>query len=257
MAAGAASAQTYGFATLPPGSLNHTTASAISKVMKEKGGMNMLVQPTAGDNVIIPMVGRGEVEIGITNIMEAQDGFDRGPEGLAHHHRRPCAAHAVLRAQGLRHAHDRRPQGQARDDGLFRHAQHRQSRPAPCWRPPASPRPTSRPMLVPNVVRSADDFMAGNCRHVLLRLRRPEGARGRRHRRRPARPRDGREGHARRAQDHAVGLCHPGRAGPDLHRRREADEGLRLRQRADHIGQGEGRSRSTRFSRRWRRTRTI
>ena len=31
-------AQTYGFATLPAGSLNHTTASAVSKVMKEKAG---------------------------------------------------------------------------------------------------------------------------------------------------------------------------------------------------------------------------
>src|ERR1700759_3315008 len=73
LSATAASAQTYGFATLPPGTLNHTTAAAISKVLKEKGGMNILVQPTAGDQGINPMVGRGEVEIGITNIMEAQD----------------------------------------------------------------------------------------------------------------------------------------------------------------------------------------
>ena len=50
------SAQTYGFATLQPGTLNHTTASAIAKVLKEKAGLNMLVQPTAGDTVIIPMV---------------------------------------------------------------------------------------------------------------------------------------------------------------------------------------------------------
>ena len=41
--AGSAGAQAVGFATLPPGSLNHTTASAVAKVMKEKGGMNMLV----------------------------------------------------------------------------------------------------------------------------------------------------------------------------------------------------------------------
>src|ERR1700686_2117130 len=56
-AADTASAQTYGFVTLPPGSLNHTTASAVSKVLKEKGGLNVLVQPAAGDSVIIPMVG--------------------------------------------------------------------------------------------------------------------------------------------------------------------------------------------------------
>ena len=156
------SAQTYGFATLPPGTLNHTTASAISKVMKEKGGVNMLVQPTAGDNVINPMVGRGEVEIGITNIMEAQDALDGGLEGHAHHHRRPCAAHAVLRAQGLRHVQDRRPQGQARDDGLFRHAQHRQATARAMLATAGLTEADVKPVLVPNVVRSADDFMAGN-----------------------------------------------------------------------------------------------
>ena len=59
----AALAQTYGFATLPPGTLNHTTASAIAKVLKEKGGLNVLVQPTAGDAAILPMVNRNEVEI--------------------------------------------------------------------------------------------------------------------------------------------------------------------------------------------------
>jgi len=62
-AATAASAQTYGFATLQPGTLNHTTASAIAKVLKEKAGLNVLVQPTAGDNVIVPMVGRGEADV--------------------------------------------------------------------------------------------------------------------------------------------------------------------------------------------------
>ena len=70
LSAHTADAQTYGFATLPPGTLNHTTASAVAKVMKEKAGMNMLVQPTAGDQVIIPMVSRGEAEIGIANILE-------------------------------------------------------------------------------------------------------------------------------------------------------------------------------------------
>src|SRR5437868_2650403 len=63
-------AQAVGFATLPPGSLNHTTASAVAKVLKEKAGINMLVQPTAGDNVIIPMVNRGESIMGIANAPE-------------------------------------------------------------------------------------------------------------------------------------------------------------------------------------------
>ncbi|HEY5899675.1 MAG TPA: TAXI family TRAP transporter solute-binding subunit [Burkholderiales bacterium] len=63
-------AQAVGFATLPPGSLNHTTASAVAKVLKEKAGINMLVQPTAGDNVILPMVNRGESTMGIANSPE-------------------------------------------------------------------------------------------------------------------------------------------------------------------------------------------
>jgi uncharacterized protein len=66
----AALGQAVGFATLPPGSLNHTTASAVSKVLKEKAGINMLVQPTAGDNVILPMVNRGESLMGIANAPE-------------------------------------------------------------------------------------------------------------------------------------------------------------------------------------------
>jgi TRAP transporter TAXI family solute receptor len=63
-------AQAVGFATLPPGSLNHTTASAVAKTLKERAGINMLVQPTAGDNVIIPMVNRGESTMGIANAPE-------------------------------------------------------------------------------------------------------------------------------------------------------------------------------------------
>jgi uncharacterized protein len=73
-----AGAQTYGFATLPPGTLNHTTASAISKVLKEKAGLNVLVQPTAGETVLIPMVGRGEAEIGIANAPEIAAALEGG-----------------------------------------------------------------------------------------------------------------------------------------------------------------------------------
>ncbi|MBO0766424.1 MAG: TAXI family TRAP transporter solute-binding subunit [Hyphomicrobiaceae bacterium] len=65
-----AAAQTYGIATMQPGTLNHTTGSAIAKVLKEKGGLNVLVQPTAGETTLIPMVGRAEAELGIANIAE-------------------------------------------------------------------------------------------------------------------------------------------------------------------------------------------
>ncbi len=68
--AGSAAAQTYGIATMQPGTLNHTTGSAIAKVLKEKAGLNVLVQPTAGETTLIPMVGRAEADLGIANIAE-------------------------------------------------------------------------------------------------------------------------------------------------------------------------------------------
>ena len=50
---------------MQPGTLSYTTASAIAKVLKEKGGMNVLVQPTAGESTLIPLVARGEADLGI------------------------------------------------------------------------------------------------------------------------------------------------------------------------------------------------
>src|SRR5258708_38239918 len=158
---GRASAQTYGFATLPPGTLNHTTASAISKVVKEKGGMNMLVQPTAAANVINPLVGRAEVEIGITNIMEIQDALDGGLKDM----RVITAAHAL-----------RTPLFVRKDSGMFKNADLKGKRVTMGYSAMRNIDKTMRamlatagmtdadvkPVLVPNVVRSADEFMAGN-----------------------------------------------------------------------------------------------
>jgi TRAP transporter TAXI family solute receptor len=161
LTATAATAQTYGFATLPPGTLNHTTASAISKVLKEKGGINMLVQPSAGDQVINPMVGRGEVEIGITNIMEAQDAH----EGQFKNMRIITAVHAL-----------RTPFFVRKDSGMVKMADIKGKRVSLGYSAMRNIDKTMRaqlataglteadvkPVLVPNVVRSADEFMAGN-----------------------------------------------------------------------------------------------
>ena len=63
---------------MQPGTLNHTTGSAIAKVLKEKANMNALVQPTAGEAVLIPLVGRGEAELGIANILEVVNATSAG-----------------------------------------------------------------------------------------------------------------------------------------------------------------------------------
>ena len=161
MHGGPAFAQTMGFATLPPGTLNHTTASAIAKVLKDRGGMNVLVQPTAGDQVINPMVGRGEVEIGITNIMEAQDALD----GQFKDMRLIAAVHPL-----------RTPIFVRKDSGMTTTADLKGKRVTLGYSAMRNIDKTMRsmlatanltdadvkPVLVPNVVRSADEFMAGN-----------------------------------------------------------------------------------------------
>ena len=155
-----ASAQTYGFATLPPGTLNHTTATAISKVLKEKAGLNVLVQPTAGDQVIIPMVGRGEAELGISNIMEVADGFSGTQKDL----RIIAAVHAL-----------RTPFFVRKDSGMTKIADLKGKRVAMGYSAMRNIDKAARamlatggltendikPVLVPNVVRSADDFIGG------------------------------------------------------------------------------------------------
>src|SRR5215216_6687187 len=75
---GPAAAQTYGLATMQPGTLAHTAASAIAKVLKEKAGLNTLVQATGGESVLIPMVARGEIDLGIANMLEVVDGIQTG-----------------------------------------------------------------------------------------------------------------------------------------------------------------------------------
>ena len=157
---GTAGAQTYGFATLQPGTLNHTTASAVAKVLKEKAGLNVLVQPTAGDQVIVPMVASGEAEIGISNAMEVHDGLSKGFKEL----RIIAAAHALRVGFFVR-----------KDSGMRTVADLKGKRVPSGFSAMRALEPTVRailatasltekdikPVLVPNVIRSADDFTSG------------------------------------------------------------------------------------------------
>jgi len=156
----AAAQQPYGFATLSPGTLNYTTSSAVAKVLKEKAGLNILVQPTAGDTVIIPMVNRGEAELGISNVMEVADGFKAGGTDLriiaaVHAYRTPFFVrkdsnmHTIADLKGKRVALgysamrniDKVGRAQLATAGLTEK--------------------DVKAVLVPNVVRSADEFVSG------------------------------------------------------------------------------------------------
>lgn len=159
--AGSAMAQAVGFATLPPGSLNHTTASAVAKVLKEKAGINMLVQPTAGDNVIIPMVNRGESVMGIANAPETAMAINEAKQSDV---RLLAVAHTLQTAFFVR-----------KDSSLRTIADMKGKRVALGYSAMRTIDLLTRamlataslserdvkPVLVPNVVRSADDFASG------------------------------------------------------------------------------------------------
>src|SRR5256885_2840527 len=68
--ASAAHAQTIGIATMQPGTLAHTVGSSIAKVLKEKAGLNALVQPTSGESMALAVVGKGDSALGLANAIE-------------------------------------------------------------------------------------------------------------------------------------------------------------------------------------------
>src|SRR5690349_5946703 len=159
--AGAALAQAVGFATLPPGSLNHTTASAVAKVMKEKGGMNMLVQPTAGDNVILPMVNRGESAMGIANAPETAMAIKGGHQTDV---RILAVAHTLQTAFFVRKDSDLRTLADMKGKRVALGYSAMRTIDLLTRAMLATAGLTERdvkPVLVPNVVRSADDFASG------------------------------------------------------------------------------------------------
>jgi TRAP transporter TAXI family solute receptor len=52
----------------PQGSIFYSASAAIGKLMDEKLGMQVRVQPMAGSSTYIPLLNRGEVDFGLTNV---------------------------------------------------------------------------------------------------------------------------------------------------------------------------------------------
>ncbi|UCE31845.1 MAG: TAXI family TRAP transporter solute-binding subunit [Burkholderiales bacterium] len=72
LAAGGVAAQTVGVAASNPGSLYHSTGSALAKLMSEQAGVPATVQPFASATIYLPAVNAGEYQFGITNEDEAR-----------------------------------------------------------------------------------------------------------------------------------------------------------------------------------------
>jgi TRAP transporter TAXI family solute receptor len=69
-ALGAAQAQMIGIAASNPGSLYHTSATAIAKMANDKSGLKVTVQPFASATVYLPGVNSGEFGFGLANVEE-------------------------------------------------------------------------------------------------------------------------------------------------------------------------------------------
>jgi TRAP transporter TAXI family solute receptor len=160
---GSATAQTYGLATMQPGTLANTVASAIAKTLKEKGGLNTLVQATAGESVLIPMVAHGEIDLGMANMLEVVDGIQTGK---LQNDLRVIGSIYVLRMGFFAR----------KDSGIVTMADVKGKRvPAGYSAMRTLDKNTQamlatanltladvKPVLVPNVLRGGDDFMAGS-----------------------------------------------------------------------------------------------
>ncbi|MDF1554503.1 MAG: TAXI family TRAP transporter solute-binding subunit [Deferrisomatales bacterium] len=67
---GAAAADSVGIGTSNPGSIYHSSGSAVAKVANEKAGIPATIQPFASPNVWIPALNAGELQFGFANVYE-------------------------------------------------------------------------------------------------------------------------------------------------------------------------------------------
>jgi TRAP transporter TAXI family solute receptor len=154
-------AQTLGVATMQPGSLNHTTGTAIAKVVKEKAGLNALVQPTAGESVIIPIVARGEAEFGIANSLEVLVATEGGKLSDL---RLIGAIHPLFTAYFVRKSSPMKTIADLRGKKVVFGFSAQRTLDISGRAVLAAGGLTEKdfsPVLVPNVIRGADDFVAG------------------------------------------------------------------------------------------------
>jgi TRAP transporter TAXI family solute receptor len=75
-AAAPSSAQVVGLGTNPQGSLYYTMGVALAKVIAEKAGIQMRVQPIGGTSQLMPQLERGEIEFGIFSAIDMTDGYE-------------------------------------------------------------------------------------------------------------------------------------------------------------------------------------
>ncbi len=77
-----ASAQQLGIGTMGQGTAGYSMAAAIAKVLSDKGKLNVRVQPAGGTSAYVPLIESGELDFGVVNIIEAKEALT-GTGGFA------------------------------------------------------------------------------------------------------------------------------------------------------------------------------
>jgi len=69
----AAQAQVLGFGSAPQGSIGYNMSSAIARVMSEAANIQSRVQPYSGSSAVLPLVNTGELDLAVCNVLEIEE----------------------------------------------------------------------------------------------------------------------------------------------------------------------------------------
>ena len=69
----AAQAQVLGFGSAPQGSIGYNMSSAIAKVLAEDAKLQSRVQPYSGSSAVLPLVNSGELDLAVCNVLEIEE----------------------------------------------------------------------------------------------------------------------------------------------------------------------------------------
>ena len=72
---GGASARPLGMGTMSPGTLSYSSGAAIGRVLHERLGLELRVQPHGGETVLMPLLDDGELDFAIASVVEAADAY--------------------------------------------------------------------------------------------------------------------------------------------------------------------------------------
>jgi uncharacterized protein len=68
-----ARAQVLGFGSAPQGSIGYNMSAAIARVMSESANVQSRVQPYSGSSAVLPLVNSGELDLAVCNVLEIDE----------------------------------------------------------------------------------------------------------------------------------------------------------------------------------------